>query len=136
MYSRLALDTMGRGSSRTAPRTSGVLMASIAPLMTFAASGLRSGSMSEAFSGHTTRSGFGWAPAFTAAAACSVTFAWLSSTARRCALKYRPGWGTLPWTARNRAFGPLIGLGTVSYTHLRAHETVLDLVCRLLLEKK
>ena len=24
---------------------------------------------------------------------------------------------------------------TVSYTHLRAHETVLDLVCRLLLEK-
>ena len=29
------------------------------------------------------------------------------------------------------------GLGeSVSYTHLRAHETVLDLVCRLLLEKK
>ena len=28
------------------------------------------------------------------------------------------------------------GTGTVSYTHLRAHETVLDLVCRLLLEKK
>ena len=27
-------------------------------------------------------------------------------------------------------------LVTVSYTHLRAHETVLDLVCRLLLEKK
>ena len=27
-------------------------------------------------------------------------------------------------------------LGTVSYTHLRAHETVLDLVCRLLLEQK
>ena len=26
--------------------------------------------------------------------------------------------------------------GPVSYTHLRAHETVLDLVCRLLLEKK
>ena len=30
----------------------------------------------------------------------------------------------------------LSGLGAVSYTHLRAHETVLDLVCRLLLEKK
>ena len=37
----------------------------------------------------------------------------------------------------------VIGYGTkgrsavaVSYTHLRAHETVLDLVCRLLLEKK
>ena len=27
-------------------------------------------------------------------------------------------------------------MGSVSYTHLRAHETVLDLVCRLLLEKK
>jgi len=26
--------------------------------------------------------------------------------------------------------------GSVSYTHLRAHETVLDLVCRLLLENK
>src|SRR5665811_155307 len=26
--------------------------------------------------------------------------------------------------------------GSVSYTHIRAHETVLDLVCRLLLEKK
>ena len=32
---------------------------------------------------------------------------------------------------------PLFGLvEAVSYTHLRAHETVLDLVCRLLLEKK
>ena len=28
------------------------------------------------------------------------------------------------------------GIETVSYTHLRAHETVLDLVCRLLLEKQ
>ena len=28
------------------------------------------------------------------------------------------------------------GALAVSYTHLRAHETVLDLVCRLLLEKK
>ena len=28
------------------------------------------------------------------------------------------------------------GHDPVSYTHLRAHETVLDLVCRLLLEKK
>eukprot|EP00657_Telonema_sp_P-1_P001299 TRINITY_DN13010_c0_g1_i1.p1 TRINITY_DN13010_c0_g1~~TRINITY_DN13010_c0_g1_i1.p1 ORF type:complete len:139 (-),score=54.75 TRINITY_DN13010_c0_g1_i1:42-458(-) len=30
----------------------------------------------------------------------------------------------------------LAGPFPVSYTHLRAHETVLDLVCRLLLEKK
>ena len=27
-------------------------------------------------------------------------------------------------------------INAVSYTHLRAHETVLDLVCRLLLETK
>ena len=31
---------------------------------------------------------------------------------------------------------PLVGAIPVSYTHLRAHETVLDIVCRLLLEKK
>ena len=30
----------------------------------------------------------------------------------------------------------LSGVESVSYTHLRAHETVLDIVCRLLLEKK
>ena len=29
----------------------------------------------------------------------------------------------------------IVGARPVSYTHLRAHETVLDLVCRLLLEK-
>ena len=29
-----------------------------------------------------------------------------------------------------------LGHDPVSYKHLRAHETVLDLVCRLLLEKK
>ena len=31
---------------------------------------------------------------------------------------------------------PVDALGTVSYTHLRAHETLRYLVCRLLLEKK
>ena len=30
----------------------------------------------------------------------------------------------------------LLGSATVSYTHLRAHETVLDIVCRLLIETK
>ena len=30
----------------------------------------------------------------------------------------------------------VVDSGAVSYTHLRAHETVLDIVCRLLLEKK
>src|SRR5665648_1189107 len=36
-------------------------------------------------------------------------------------------------TTTHGAFG---AFGTVSYTHLRAHETRHDLVCRLLLEKK
>jgi len=31
---------------------------------------------------------------------------------------------------------PMLGHSAVSYTHLRAHATVLELVCRLLLEKK
>ena len=35
-----------------------------------------------------------------------------------------------------RFTGDIITAEAVSYTHLRAHETVLDLVCRLLLEKK
>ena len=34
------------------------------------------------------------------------------------------------------SLGLYFGMCPVSYTHLRAHETVLDLVCRLLLEKK
>ena len=40
--------------------------------------------------------------------------------------------------ARARTFGFTkdVEMMPVSYTHLRAHETVLDLVCRLLLEKK
>ena len=40
-------------------------------------------------------------------------------------LTSKAAWFTLPARA-----------AAVSYTHLRAHETVLDLVCRLLLEKK
>ena len=38
------------------------------------------------------------------------------------------------WTIVDSIFDTYIG--PVSYTHLRAHETVLDLVCRLLLENK
>ena len=37
------------------------------------------------------------------------------------------------WFILRKLFRRII---SVSYTHLRAHETVLDLVCRLLLEKK
>ena len=36
----------------------------------------------------------------------------------------------------NRMDVSAAGAAPVSYTHLRAHETVLDLVCRLLHEKK
>src|SRR5665811_653070 len=44
------------------------------------------------------------------------------------------------WSLGRAGFArPTVGtagcLAPVSYTHLRAHETVLDLVCRLLLEK-
>ena len=50
--------------------------------------------------------------------------------------------GTHPdaWIGKPLNFEPrelrIYGDDAVSYTHLRAHETVLDLVCRLLLEKK
>src|SRR5664280_3377395 len=36
------------------------------------------------------------------------------------------------WSRNNEVSDLLIYSATVSYTHLRAHETVLDLVCRLL----
>ena len=42
----------------------------------------------------------------------------------------------LPMKAFSRAVDQIHDYEPVSYTHLRAHETVLDLVCRLLLEKK
>src|SRR5664280_3212543 len=42
--------------------------------------------------------------------------------------------GKLAW--KTAEGDPIEAPPLVSYTHLRAHETVLDLVCRLLLEKK
>ena len=42
----------------------------------------------------------------------------------------------VPVTNYGLAIAHSLGILAVSYTHLRAHETVLDLVCRLLLEKK
>src|SRR5664280_1116706 len=60
---------------------------------------------------------------------------------------FRPGHSTLEQFSRaahgrsrmdrgrvNRRSAVRRSRGAVSYTHLRAHETVLDLVCRLLLE--
>src|SRR5664280_1487190 len=54
-----------------------------------------------------------------------LLFEVLSTTTQeeRCAVQWRMS-------------GTFAGPGSLSYTHLRAHETVLDLVCRLLLEKK
>ena len=40
------------------------------------------------------------------------------------------------WGDRNQKWTNCHSIIAVSYTHLRAHETVLDIVCRLLLEKK
>ena len=56
-----------------------------------------SGEMSEAFSGHSTRSGRAWVPDSTSSAYAAVTSRWFSRTARRWALKSRPRRGTLPW---------------------------------------
>src|SRR5678809_1198185 len=54
-----------------------------------------------------------------------------------------PAYGVNFGLAPAPGFGPSIGFGwyegdliSVSYTHLRAHETGRNLVCRLLLEKK
>ena len=53
--------------------------------------------MSEEFSGQTTRSG---AASRRRLRRAGVPATWLSRTARRSALKSRPGLGTLPWTKR------------------------------------
>ena len=45
-------------------------------------------------------------------------------------------WMTAAAMNIKRAARPTARRASVSYTHLQAHETVLDLVCRLLLEKK
>ena len=44
--------------------------------------------------------------------------------------------GQMPPAERDAVMARFLSGTAVSYTHLRAHETVLDLVCRLLLEKK
>ena len=89
----------------------------------------------------------GWSASHSSAEAFLVAHApawWPSLSARRrqdlvlggsatilVAIVGGVGWAvTSRWRRRVRRPTP------VSYTHLRAHETVLDLVCRLLLEKK
>ena len=70
-----------------------------------AASGLRNGSMSEEFSGHTTRVRSTGARV----ASFSVPVTWLSSTARRWALNSSPAWGTLPCTNPTSTGRPSVG---------------------------
>ena len=55
----------------------------------------------------------------------AVLFLWVTSPMLEVAFPIIKAWGFQYKTSI-----------AVSYTHLRAHETVLDLVCRLLLEKK
>ena len=54
-------------------------------------------------------------------------------------LGFRYYWASYGLTEKDLAFKPSsdarTSLETVSYTHLRAHETLMNLVCRLLLEK-
>src|SRR5450756_2912746 len=54
-----------------------------------------------------------------------------SSRARRGSGSGAPDARPIPWRSSDGRRG-----AAVSYTHLRAHETRHDLVCRLLLEKK
>src|SRR5665811_2481501 len=56
-----------------------------------------------------------------------------------CACEVKTGYsvGEKPCSGKvETSKGTEVSSRSVSYTHLRAHETVLDLVCRLLLEKK
>ena len=65
-----------------------------------------------------------------------------SDVYKRQALQDAPDAATLDAYPASRAHvrqqgsSAAVGAKPVSYTHLRAHETVLDIVCRLLLEKK
>eukprot|EP00657_Telonema_sp_P-1_P009991 TRINITY_DN4276_c0_g1_i1.p1 TRINITY_DN4276_c0_g1~~TRINITY_DN4276_c0_g1_i1.p1 ORF type:complete len:102 (-),score=39.36 TRINITY_DN4276_c0_g1_i1:17-322(-) len=45
-------------------------------------------------------------------------------------------YNVMSWVSSSRVPQLRVVIRSCLYTHLRAHETVLDLVCRLLLEKK
>ena len=79
------------------------------------------------------------------AGAVSVAGWWATARTSKPVAISPPSWPPMPSATTNSPTGRLIDLllntrssvsRPVSYTHLRAHETVLDLVCRLLLEKK
>ena len=58
------------------------------------------------------------------------------NSANQRAAAARAVWAVSQLDGRHAGAFNRYGRPAVSYTHLRAHETVLDLVCRLLLEKK
>ena len=62
--------------------------------------------------------------------------AWQQGHAQSCFLSADFEDGIIPAGWANSIVSIVSSGEPVSYTHLRAHETVLDLVCRLLLEKK
>ena len=85
------------------------------------------------------------APASIIASSCHIprssTYGLLNLLRERHFVTYHSaerGWSLGSGVFELSVHAPLFahGLAAVSYTHLRAHETVLDLVCRLLLEKK
>src|SRR5680860_1232500 len=72
------------------------------------------------------------------AGSCAVprsSMPWAESSRRYAAAGYR-WWTCADCTGGSRRCRPASGIPSVSYTHLRAHETDSYLVCRLLLEKK
>ncbi|COW21494.1 Uncharacterised protein [Mycobacterium tuberculosis] len=83
--------------------------------------------MSDEFSGQMTNWGCCASPACTSAASRNVSSTWLSSTARRCALKSRPSRGTLPWTTATVTVGsppdPLPACRTCGQTTMAANKT-------------
>ena len=74
-------------------------------------------------------------PDVVAHAAGSASVGYSFQEPREDFLKAVETWGAVLDAVRKADVKPLV-IFPVSYTHLRAHETVLDLVCRLLLEKK
>src|SRR5450756_2664686 len=88
-----------------------------------------------------------WSCGHPARVACASVY---SAFSTRTVHSYRGSWFPTPWSGRPLVTHWLSGSPSiaverrtsstwkppVSYTHLRAHETRHDLVCRLLLEKK
>ena len=95
--------------------------------MSAAADGSRNGSISEPFSGHTTKSGCGSVPASMAAASASVCSTWLSRTTRSSDMASMPVPGVPPCTTATVAVDPspptVSGRGITMIATMTAAET-------------